>query len=169
MPRHNKGLSHQLWWLKEIVVWFAFIHQKERALIFSKSWIVEHSLLLKILLFLSFQISQVQENEINCIMERRAFDRPTILLNWIKWFVISAWSTPEIPNHLRTRYQMDPKQQQSKNKLEAISGSSQPFTQSWESLWIIPRWIKLSLVVNLLWKSHHTNTNIFKGTPLWGK
>jgi len=69
---------------------------------------------------------------------------------------------------LRTRYQMDTKQRQSRNKWEVVSRTLQPLIQSWDSLWLIPQQIKLSLVGNLLRKSRHANTNTFKGT-LYGK
>lgn len=142
---------------------------KRMRLIFSKIWTVEQSILLKIMLFLCFQISHVQESQIKCIMERRALEPPAILPNWIKWFEISVGSVLEISNQLRTRCQRDPKQLQCKNKWETVFGSPHPLTQSRESLWIIPRWIKLSLVVSLLRKSHYANTNTFKGTCLWQK
>lgn len=98
-------------------------------------------------LVISYFLSHSQESQINCIMERCALEPPCILANWTKWSEISAESTPEIPNQLGTRYQRYPKQCESKNKWEAISGAPQLLTQSRESLCIIPRRIKLSLIV----------------------
>jgi len=50
---------------------FAFSHEKESSLTLSRSWGIEFSIFLKIMLFLSFQSTKTQVNQIKYIKEQQ--------------------------------------------------------------------------------------------------
>jgi len=59
----------------------SFNHQKERCLTLSKSLETGQTLLLKILLFVSFQMIEVQAHQIKIITERLDFEVPAKVPN----------------------------------------------------------------------------------------
>jgi len=142
----------------------SFNQQKETSLTLSKSLIVEHSLLLKIKLFLSFQMIQVQAHQIRNIIEVFAFAVPTKLPNWIKWSNNKTGWAKLKPNQWRTRYHNEPNNGQSKKRRVADYLWPHPPTQSLASWETTPRLHKFSFVSNRFLSSRQMNTDTFKGT-----
>lgn len=132
--------------------------QSSKGIIFSKSWTIEYSLLLKKSYYV---LSRFPTRSV-----APRFRITYYITKLAKVICDIGLINPDVPNQFRTRYQREQKQWQPKNKWVVIYGSTQPLTQSRKSLCKIPRRVKLSLVVRLLWKSHHENTNTFKGTCL---
>jgi len=162
MPSMVNRLSHQPWWLRGRLVYFPFNHVKVSDLILSTICWRELFLLLKTLLFLSFQIYYTVANQITCKMERFDLAAPPIKLNRIKWLDASKGITEEIPSHLRIWFQTDPKKLQCNNKWEDVSTAPHRPTQDWASMSITWRRQRLSLVGSLSRNRRQANNTTFK-------
>ena len=117
----------------------------------------QHTLSLKSLLFLSFQISHTVTNHITCKIERHTLDIPPLKLNWLKWSDILNGAAAYVPIHLLMKCQIDPKILQYKNKWFDVSVNPQPDTQSMEAWSRTPRRWRLSFVGNLSFVGQVTN------------
>jgi len=93
-----------------------FNHLNASDLILSTIWLIEHSLSLKCLLFLSFQISQTVANQMTWDMEWHVFAIPPLTLNWVKWSGTWAGMTAKMSSHPYMKCQTVPKILQCKNK-----------------------------------------------------
>jgi len=133
----------------------------------SAIWYVEHSLPMKILLFLSFQIFHTVAYHINRIMDWRALEQlPPTKPNWLIKSAGTLGTTEQTPSHRWIKCQTSLKKLQCKNKWGAVSNEPHPPTHKLSAEAMTPRRIKLSLVDNLSRNKRQAKRTTFRGISL---
>ena len=129
---------------------------------FSKSLRVVFSSPRKIMLFLSFQMTQEVANQIINMKEHRDLAWPEAEPNWRKCSSVFDGKVVKTCNQFRTNCQSWAKSPQFKNKCSLVSCTPSPPTHIWSSNWIIPRH-KLALYGNLFRKSLQAKIKTLSG------
>lgn len=145
------------------VACLALIHIKEFNFTFSNKTEGVEPTCWKTWLFLSFNITYTEANQIIFKNKWVTLGNPAILINWCKWCLISPGLTEEIPNQCQTWYHIELKITQSRNKCLAVSGWPHPNRHATSADVRTLRRTKLSLIDNLLRRSHHTNKETVDG------
>jgi len=124
------------------------------------------TVLLKIRLFLSFQMIQTKANRTTLKYLWIVLGIPAIFENWIQWSRSTPGATDKVPNQLSTWYQTLVDILQPKKRWVAVSEVPQSATHIISLYWIMLLRNKLSLVSNLLRRRRHTKRDTLEGINL---